>query len=170
MRSRSSGFTLIELLVVVAIIGLLSSVVLASLNNARAKAKDTRRVADLKQMQLALELYHSDNNAYPVAAWRSQCAAWGSVAADDVIPSLVPAHMPMFPTDPDMNAAANDCCYIYNSNGTDYKLLAHSCSKANYGSQPTFIDPRRDGGAANCTVDGSAIWSWAVYTAGAACW
>ena len=53
----SRGFTLIELLVVIAIIGILSSVVLASLNSARTKARDTRRVSDMKQIQIALELY-----------------------------------------------------------------------------------------------------------------
>ena len=63
-----AGFTLIELLVVIAIIGILSSVVLASLNSARKKGRDARRVADIKQIQLALELYYDANSRYPTAA------------------------------------------------------------------------------------------------------
>lgn len=60
------GFTLIELLVVIAIIGILSSVVLASLNSARSKGRDARRVSDLKQLQLALELWYDANSQeYP---------------------------------------------------------------------------------------------------------
>ena len=54
---KNQGFTLIELLVVIAIIGVLASVVLASLNTARKKSRDARRIADIKQIQLALELY-----------------------------------------------------------------------------------------------------------------
>ncbi len=63
--SYKKGFTLIELLVVIAIIGILSSVVLASLNSARKKGRDARRVADIKQIQLALELYYDANSNYP---------------------------------------------------------------------------------------------------------
>ena len=55
------GFTLIELLVVIAIIGILSSVVLASLNSARQKGRDAKRISDVKQLQLALELYYDAN-------------------------------------------------------------------------------------------------------------
>ncbi|KKW10791.1 MAG: hypothetical protein UY50_C0026G0018 [Parcubacteria group bacterium GW2011_GWA2_49_9] len=62
-----AGFTLIELLVVIAIIGILSSVVLASLNSARTKTRDTKRVADIKQLQIALELYYDANSEYPGA-------------------------------------------------------------------------------------------------------
>jgi len=67
MQRRSTGFTLIELLVVISIIGMLSSIVLASLNTARAKARDARRVSDLRQVQTALEFYYDKHGNYPPA-------------------------------------------------------------------------------------------------------
>jgi prepilin-type N-terminal cleavage/methylation domain-containing protein len=67
MMNNKHGFTLIELLVVIAIIGILSSVVLASLNTARQKGRDARRISDVKQLQLALELYYDSHQTYPAA-------------------------------------------------------------------------------------------------------
>jgi general secretion pathway protein G len=69
MRSTSQkGFTLIELLVVIAIIGLLSTLAVVALNSARQKSRDSKRVADIKQVQTALELFYADQNGYPVAS------------------------------------------------------------------------------------------------------
>ncbi len=64
---NKKGFTLIELLVVIAIIGLLSTLAVVALGSARQKARDSKRLSDLKQVQTALELYYTDNNAYPAA-------------------------------------------------------------------------------------------------------
>ncbi len=64
---KAKGFTLIELLVVIAIIGLLSTLAVVALNNARQKSRDAKRVSDVKQISTALELYFADNNAYPTA-------------------------------------------------------------------------------------------------------
>lgn len=63
--NKQRGFTLIEVLVVVAIIGLLSSVVIVGLGGARSKARDARRIADIQQIQNALELAYSPATGYP---------------------------------------------------------------------------------------------------------
>ncbi len=66
---KQKGFTLIELLVVIAIIAIFSSVVLASLNSVRAKARDARRLEELHQIRIALELFASDYGKYPAGYW-----------------------------------------------------------------------------------------------------
>lgn len=66
MKNNRKGFTLIEMLVVVAIIGLLASVVVVGVGGARQKARDTKRVADLRQIQTYLEANYK-NGAYPAA-------------------------------------------------------------------------------------------------------
>ncbi len=65
-EKQKNGFTLVELLITVAIIGILSAVVLTSMSGARNRAKDGRRISDIKQIQLALELYYDINTGYPL--------------------------------------------------------------------------------------------------------
>ncbi len=65
MSSHKKGFTLIELLVVVAIIGVLASVVLASLNSAKEKGRDARRMRDIQEIHNAIELYILVNGEAP---------------------------------------------------------------------------------------------------------
>jgi len=92
---KNSGFTLIELLVVIAIIGILSSVVLASLNSARQKGRDARRVADVKQLQLALELSYDANGVYPAALTEATLVTPGYIS----VVSLDPTDDTVYPYD-----------------------------------------------------------------------
>ncbi|MFZ3043504.1 MAG: type II secretion system protein [Minisyncoccia bacterium] len=73
-KNRSQGFTLIELLVVIAIIGVLSAVVLASLNTARSKGNDAAIQSDFSTVQTQAEVYYGGTgvNSYGVAG--SSCA------------------------------------------------------------------------------------------------
>lgn len=76
---RQTGFTLIELLVVVAIIGLLASIIMVSLGNARLKARDARRLTDMQQIKSGLDIYFSLGSGYPDATSWTTSQTNGSV-------------------------------------------------------------------------------------------
>ena len=63
MSNKKQGFTLIELLVVIAIIGILASVVLASLNSARDKGANASAKASLTNARAQAELYYDNNSS-----------------------------------------------------------------------------------------------------------
>jgi type II secretion system protein G len=66
IRKNTYGFTLLELLIVISIIGILVTVATASYSSSQQKARNSRRMSDVKNIQNALEQYYSDNDAtYP---------------------------------------------------------------------------------------------------------
>lgn len=108
--ARRRGFTLIELLVVIAIIGVLASIVLASLSSARAKGRDAKRLSDIKQLQLALELYYDSNNAFP-PNYNSSNAFDPAVLTDA-------GYISAMPTDPSTGNSYKYTAYAPNSTPT----------------------------------------------------
>jgi len=110
----NKGFTLIELLVVIAIIGLLSSVVLVSMQGVRAKARDVRRLSDMKQILLALQLYYDKYGRYPDISADACCDGWdqGPCAGNPFIGALATEGLIQTPTDP--SGGSGTGCYGYN--------------------------------------------------------
>lgn len=67
--TKKKSFTLIELIIVIAIIGILSTVGIVSMNNMKGRARDARRKDDLKKIQTALEVYQGKYGYYPYETW-----------------------------------------------------------------------------------------------------
>ncbi len=92
---------LLELLVVIGLIGILAGATITILNPEKQlqRARDTRRKADLQQIRSALELYRSDNGAYPATSWvySPDGASW--------IPGLTPDYISIVPQDPKNNGS-----------------------------------------------------------------
>jgi prepilin-type N-terminal cleavage/methylation domain-containing protein len=140
-RTRSNGFTLIELLVVIAIIGLLASIILASLNTARQKGRDAKRVSDIKEIQLALELYYDANSQYPTT-----------------LAPLAPVYISALPTDPSSSAicttGAEAGCYAY-AGLQGAAPAASTCGAYHLGTSLEVNDPTTLDSAAQGTINGT---------------
>lgn len=102
-KKSFKGFTLIELLVVIAIIGLLSTIVAAPVQTARKKAKDVKKIAEIKQMQTALANFANDNGQYP---------AGSTVPLGVDLSSLSPQYMPSLPTSLKSGSAKDKTMYV----------------------------------------------------------
>lgn len=125
-RKSKNGFTLIELLVVIAIIGLLASIVLVSLNKARAKARETRRLSDLRQIQLALEMYYDDYGYYPRELSDSANGKVGEGAGiDNILTSG--GYMTAIPSDP-LGPGNSTYYYYYDGWHNCLDVLGSCCS------------------------------------------
>ena len=145
---------------------MLSSVVLASLNSARAKARDARRLADLKEMQKALELFFDDNGRYPYnrtssggaiySGWYGTTAGcYGNSGSVVVLDGLVGKYIPSLPIDP--NPRLPSFCYLYRSinNGADYKFLVYNTVES--------FNPRAEN---HPLADSSRSYSFSIHSPG----
>jgi len=113
MKDPKKGFTLIELLVVISIISLLSSIVLASLTEVRKKARDTKRVAEVQQIQTQLELYYNENGEYPISSWRSS----NNVSQWSAFSQALGVELPVDPVNSGTNNAVSSGNYTYSYYG-----------------------------------------------------
>lgn len=144
---NNRGFTLIEILIVVMVIGILSGVMLRVINvdDVRKKTRDSQRIADLKKIQTALELYFVDNRTYPVSG------EFISITGSDDVSTILKGsgtddtYINQIPTDPKPEHGN----YMYKStSGTTYMLVALMELADNFDKSPCSEDPY--GGTEGC--------------------
>lgn len=209
MKKPAHGFTLIELLIVISIIAILAAVGMIVYSTAQKNGRISKRIQDLRSISIALEVYKAANGNYPCSrnsncaagtattgstAWgaRSICASWNpsGINNTNVIPGFVPQYMPAIPSDPAMDPVNSKNCYIYQSDGIDYKILLQNgtadMAVSDFQKQPQLIDPVMSGVSSNpCTSANSNSTTtggptgWSIYSSntnqgggimGAECW
>lgn len=124
------GFTLIELLVVIAVIGILSSIVLASLNSARDKSKVAAAKSELTQIRSAINILSATSGLWPGGKtidelesggtneiWDLSVPSAGLVATDGSFPGWGGPYMSVIPLDPWNHPYFMDTDYEINAEG-----------------------------------------------------
>ncbi len=104
------AFTLIELLVVIVIIGILATLSTVTFGKVRSKARDTKRISDIRQVQTALEIYKNDNGAYP-----AQVIFGNSLVGPDNIVYM--KQIPSAPGKPDGSCLVDTYQYLSTASG-----------------------------------------------------
>jgi len=146
---RKGGFTLIELLVVIAIIGILAGIVLVSLGGARAKARDAKRQADIRQIASAQEMVMSDDEEY--MEWTLD--ANGCITDTDIRNAAGTVYLSALPRDPqhptrcykginDTATPRTKYCVYAELEGGGYFVASHAGVGAK-NTAPTSVDDCR---------------------------
>lgn len=160
MKNSNKGFTLIELLVVIAIIGLLSTLAVVALNSARQRSRDAKRVADIRQIQTALELAFSETDDYPNTNSADEvlgdpdtdnnvvlCNVSGAASFEAGTNNCGTVFMGLVPANPSPGGAP----YTYNSDGADYSLtFTLEGATGQLGSGPNCANPDGITSASSC--------------------
>lgn len=156
LKQLKGGFTLVEILVVIAIISVLVAFLMVNFNEARQSARDEVRKSDLKEIQLALEVYKAQNKTYPA-----------------LLRNLVPEYIAKMPEDP------SGAAYTYITDGYVYKVIAEDTVESKFIAEYTDEFARcpwnctgvsgADPVCESASVTNSVQSSYAVYSNGAEC-
>lgn len=126
INMHKKGFTLIELLVVVAIIGLISGIVLQSIDSMRTKARNTQRLENAEAVAKAFQIASTGgSNQFPssggssVCLGKTPCGPNGGMSSSAPIESMLSANIAggKIPLDPFWTTGAGDA-FWYHSNNT----------------------------------------------------
>jgi general secretion pathway protein G len=126
--SKQSGFTLVELMVVISIMAVLTGIIGGSFLTTRFRARDAERKNNMSQLQRALEMYYTDNRAYPAASGTeiagcglsgTDACAWGAQFKNTTTGTV---YMVQLPSD----AKRPTIQYVYEVNATHTKYRLYT--------------------------------------------
>jgi general secretion pathway protein G len=124
MGKKQTGFTIVELLIVIVVIGILAAITITAYTGVQGRARDTQRIADLKAITEALEIYRVNNGAYPTPVSTPNASSWevstnGSNVATNFLSALVSSNgINRVPVDPNntgvtLNPSFNSATFEY---------------------------------------------------------
>ncbi len=146
MKKYNRGFTLVELLVVIAIIGILSGIVLASVNTARAKANDAKVKGQIANIRSAAESYNIDHGDYGGATTSGSCTTGGT----GIMFTDTSSGLSKLTTSTNYPTGTTLVC---NSDGTNYAVQGNLSGTGNYWCvDSTGASKKESGGLGIATV------------------
>ncbi|MDD2483190.1 MAG: type II secretion system protein [Candidatus Shapirobacteria bacterium] len=124
-NKKNKGFTLFELLVSISIIGILTALASVAFSGAQKKARDARRLEDVKNIQTAAEQYYSQSPTYSYPATYVAGNTWTPVAGGTAV-------LESYPNDPKGAAYGSYACASgATCNTTGYCICALMENSAN---------------------------------------
>jgi general secretion pathway protein G len=111
-KFNKKGFTLVELMIVITVIAILATIAVVSFTRVQKQARDTKRRAEIKSLQIALQAYYTEKTSYPVSAT--------SVVASTALAVLAPTYISNLPTGP-LGSTGSNTNYMYISDAVGYK-------------------------------------------------
>ena len=156
VRTKKTGFTLIELLVVIAIIAILAAILFPVFAQARAKARQTSSLSNLKQLNLAFQMYAQDyDETFPYWSWwyssdtggcprddrPEACTRFESLWLNSIYPYVKNSQLYADPSDRGNLSPANSQLYWW-VNTTDPAVMVNT-----YGINPALVNQQLSYGA-----------------------
>jgi prepilin-type N-terminal cleavage/methylation domain-containing protein len=173
-KQAAAGFTIVELLIVIVVIGILAAIAITAYNGVQVRARDSARIAKIKGIAKAIELYNTDNGRYPAiqdgngreSTCGSQTENWGHCDRNQTLAALLAPYTSIDPTSLS-DATQGNYYYHYTSQSTDnyqtYGMMVYLegssgqndggyyANAYEVGPKPTYCMSKYTGTAANWT-------------------
>lgn len=125
-KYKHTGFTVVELLIVIVVIAILAAVTIVAFNGVQSRSRDAARIAKIKSIAKAIELYKIDNGRYPQiqdgsgteSVCGSQTENWGHCDRNKQLTDAIAPYLAIDPTSLS-NATQGNYYYYYTAHSSD---------------------------------------------------